>query len=220
MQEIDFLSSVHKKTKRDYKQRVIDSDKAACATRAKQWGYDYWDGDREFGYGGYTYDGRWRTVAEEMAAHYGLKAGDRILDIGCGKAFLLYEFTQVVPGIEVRGIDVSTYGIEHAKPEVKSFLDVGSCVDLPYEDNSFDLVFTLNVFHNLKNYELFDALKHMQRVRRGGAYMCVESYRSEAEKANLMYWQLTCETFYTPAEWEWYLRLAGYDGDYGFIYFE
>lgn len=220
MKQIDFLNTIHKKTSRDYVQRVVEHDKGACAEVAKQWGFDYWDGDRQYGYGGYSYDGRWRVVAEEMAEHYGLKAGDRILDIGCGKAFLLYEFTQVVPGINVTGIDISAYGIENAKQEVQPFLQVGTCTDLPFEDGSFDLVYSLNVFHNLKNYELHTALGEMQRVRRGGAYMCAESYRNESEKANLLYWQLTCETFYDPSEWQWSMDLAGYDGDYGFIYFE
>src|SRR5829696_6279687 len=107
MQEINFLEKYQKSTQRDYVARVMNYDKAECATIAKNWGYDYWDGDRGHGYGGYHYDGRWRSIAEDIVKHYGLKAGDKILDIGCGKAFLLYEFTQIVPGIEVHGIDIS-----------------------------------------------------------------------------------------------------------------
>src|SRR5580700_8909138 len=112
---IDFVQTLSASTKRDYVQRVVQYDKAECAATAKQWGRDYWDGDRRYGYGGYRYDGRWRAVAEAMARHYGIKPGDRILDVGCGKGYLLYEFTQAVPGIEVRGLDASSYGIEHAK---------------------------------------------------------------------------------------------------------
>jgi len=220
MQEIDFLGQLHNQTRRDYVQRVVEHDKAVCAEVARQWGYDYWDGERQFGYGGYSYDGRWRVVAEQMAAHYGLKAGDRILDIGCGKAFLLYEFTQVVPGIEIAGIDISTYGIENAKPEVSPYLQVGDCMELPFDDGEFDFVYSLNVFHNLRNFELAKALREMQRVRRGGAYICLESYRNEREKMNLLYWQLTCMSFMDTEEWAWEYRQAGYDGDYGFIFFE
>lgn len=220
MQELDFLGKLHTSTKRDYVQRVVEHDKAACADVARQWGYDYWDGERQYGYGGYKYDGRWRTVAEDMANHYGLKARDRILDIGCGKAFLLYEFTQVVPGIEVAGIDISAYGIEHAKEEVRPFLHVGDCTDLPFGDKTFDFVYSLNVFHNLRNFELDAALREMQRIRRGDAYICIESYRNEREKANLLYWQLTCMSFMDTEEWVWEYQRAGYDGDYGFIYFE
>ena len=220
MSEIDFLSSLHTATKRDYVQRVLAHDKAECATVAKQWGRDYWDGERKYGYGGMRYDGRWRPVAEAMARHYGLKAGDRVLDIGCGKAFLLHEFTRIVPGIEVAGLDISEYGIANAKEEVRPFLKVGNCTELPWPDRNFDFVYSINTFHNLYNYELFRALKEMQRVGKDRAWLCVESYRTEREKANLRYWQLTCESFYAPAEWKWFYDLAGYTGDCGFVYFE
>ncbi len=220
MAEIDFLTPLHTSTKRNYVERVVSNDKAACAEVARQWGFDYWDGARHYGYGGYNYDGRWRVVAEAMADHYSLKAGDHVLDIGCGKAFLLYEFTQIVPGIKVTGIDISDYGTANAKDEVRSFLQVCNCQALPFRDASFDFVYSLNVFHNLRNFELDAALREMQRVRRGGAFLCVESYRNEREKANLLYWQLTCMSFMDTEEWIWEYRRAGYDGDYGFIFFE
>ena len=220
MAEIDFLSSLHTATQRDYVGRVTDHDKADCAAIAKQWGREYWDGERHHGYGGYTYDGRWRPVAEAMAAHYGLKAGDSILDIGCGKGFLLYEFTQAVPGLEVTGIDISDYAIENAKPEIRDRLKVTSCTTLPFEEAAFDLVYSLNTLHNLPVFDLKIALQEIQRVGKGPGYVCVESYRTEREKANLLYWQLTCESFYRPEEWSWLFREFGYAGDHGFIYFE
>jgi len=220
MAEIDFVGPLHSRTKRDYVGRVVDHDKAACAEVAKRYGKDYWDGERQYGYGGYHYDGRWCPVAEAMAAHYKLKPGDRILDIGCGKGYLLYEFTQVMPGVTVAGIDISRYGIDNAKDEVKPFLKVGSCTKLPYDDRSFDFVCSLGTFHNLYNHQLKSAIHEMQRVGRERKYICVESYRNEREKANLLYWQLTCETFLTPEEWHWLLGEYSYDGDYGFIFFE
>src|ERR1043165_7898650 len=116
---VDFTTSLHKATKRDYIQRVLEHPKEECAEVAIQFGKDYWDGDRRYGYGGYRYDGRWRVVAEKMARHYGLKPGASVLDVGCGKGFLLYEFTQVLPGAKVAGIDLSEYGLAHAKEEVK-----------------------------------------------------------------------------------------------------
>lgn len=220
MTEINFLTSLHTSTKRDYVQRVVEHDKGECADVAKQWGYDYWDGDRRYGYGGYHYDGRWRAVADAIAQHYGLKAGDKVLDVGCGKAFLLYELTQSVPGLKVSGIDVSEYGLKHAKEEVRPFLQAASAQNLPFPDHEFDLVLSINTFHNLKNYELWSAFSEMQRVGKDAKYVCVESYRSEHEKANLLYWQLTCATFYSPEEWKWFATQAGYEGDFGFIYFE
>ncbi len=221
MPEIDFITSVHTGSSRNYLERVVDHDKAVCAEIARQWGADYWDGDRKYGYGGYRYDGRWRPIAEAMAKHYDLKAGDKILDIGCGKAYLLYEFTQVVPGIEITGVDVSEYGIANAKPEIKDRLQRACATHLPFEDNEFDFVYSINTLHNLMNFELHQSLQEISRVSRSDkGYIVVESYRDEREKANLLYWQLTCETFYRPEEWTWLYRLAGYEGDYGFIYFD
>jgi SAM-dependent methyltransferase len=220
MAEINFLEKYQKATKRDYVGRVVAHDKAECAGIAKKWGKDYWDGPRQFGYGGYKYDGRWRPIADDIAKHYGLKAGDKVLDVGCGKAFLLYEFTQAVPGIEAAGIDVSAYGVEHAKEEVRPFLKVGDCTELPFPDKSFDFVYSLNTFHNLTIDDLDKAVREVERVGRGAKYICVESYRNEREKANLLYWQLTCESFHRPDGWQWIYRRAGYSGDCGFIFFE
>lgn len=220
MAYIDIITTLHTSTKRDYVQRVVEHDKAACAEVAKRFDKDYWDGDRKYGYGGFHYDGRWRPVAQALADRYGIKPGHRVLDIGCGKGFLLYELTQVVPGIEVAGIDVSTYAIEHAKPEIQPFLQVGSAEKLPYPDKSFDFVLSINVFHNLKVMELYAALAEMERVGRGGKYVVVESFRNEREKANLLYWQLTCRSFYGVDEWQWVMDRAGYRGDYGCIFFE
>jgi protein-L-isoaspartate(D-aspartate) O-methyltransferase len=220
MADLDFISTVHKKTTRDYLGRVNEYPKAEAAKVAKRFDVEYWDGDRRMGYGGFRYDGRWKVVAERMAAHYGLKAGDRILDVGCGKAFLLYEFTQVVPGVEVRGLDISSYAIEHAKPEVRDLLQLGHANQLPYPDDAFDLVISVNTLHNLYCYDLDKALREIERVGRKHKFICVESYRTEEEKANLLYWQLTCEAFNTPQEWAWWFERTGYTGDHGFIFFE
>lgn len=219
MAYIDFISPLHKRTQRDYLARVTEFPKAEAAKLAKQFGKDYWDGDRRVGYGGMKYDGRWKVVAEGLAKHYGLAAGSKVLDVGCGKAFLLYDLTQVVPGLEVRGLDISQYAIENAKEEVRPFLQVGHANRLPFPDQSFDLVISINTLHNLYCPDLECALKEMERVGRN-KYLVVESYRNEEEKVNLLYWQLTCEAFNTPDEWAWWFKLCGYTGDHSFIYFE
>ena len=220
MAYVDFIGSLHTATRRNYVQRVVDHDKAACAEVAIQWGRDYWDGERRYGFGGYRYDGRWRAVADAMVAHYGLKPGARILDVGCGKGFLLYELTQALPGCEIAGIDISDYALANAKPEVRDRLVHGNCVALPWPDGHFDVVVSITTLHNLYNYELDPALREIERVRRGPAHITIESYRNEAEKANLLYWQLTCRAFHTPAEWQYLFDRVGYTGDYGCIYFE
>lgn len=221
MAYVDFISSIHKSTTRDYIKRVTDHDKAVIAENAIRFDREYWDGERHEGYGGYRYDGRWRVMAEALVRHYKLKEDARILDIGCGKGFLLYDFLQVLPKAQVVGIDISQYAIDNAKPEVKPFLQVGPASKLPFGDREFDLVVSINTLHNLQLPELWAALEEMERVGKGTAkHLVVEAYRTEREKVNLMYWQLTCRAFHTPDEWEWLFEQTGYRGDHSFIYFE
>jgi len=216
----EFVGLIHKSTTRDYLARVTQRDKAEVAELATKFDYDYWDGSRETGYGGYKYDGRWRKVADAMVATYGLKPGMRVLDVGSGKGFLLHDISEAVPGIEIAGIDISEYGIEHSMDDVKSFVQVANANKLPFPDKHFDLVISITTLHNLYNYDLHAALKEMERVSRGEKYLCVEAYRNEREKVNLMYWQLTCRAFHTPEEWAFVFKQAGYTGDYEFIFFE
>jgi protein-L-isoaspartate(D-aspartate) O-methyltransferase len=216
----EFVSLIHKATKRDYLARVTERDKAEIAKLAIEFGYDYWDGSRQTGYGGYRYDGRWRKVADAMAATYGLKPGMRVLDVGAGKGFLMHDLMEAVPGLEVAGIDISAYAIEHAMETVKDRIVQGTAAKLPWPDQHFDLVVSITTLHNLYLPDLWAALREMERVARGGKYLCVEGYRNEREKVNLMYWQLTCRAFHTPEEWEFLFEKTGYSGDHEFIFFE
>ena len=220
MAYVDFISKLHKSSKRDYVARVTESDKAESAEIAIQYGKDYWDGDRKYGYGGYQYDGRWRTVAESMINHYNLKSDSKILDVGCGKGYLLYEFKQILPNCEIQGIDISEYASQNSKPEITSQLKVGTATTLPFENNYFDYVVSITTLHNLYNYDLSKSIKEIERVGKNNKHITVESYRNEREKMNLLYWQLTCRSFYTPQEWEWFMGTNGYTGDYSCIFFE
>ena len=223
MAYVDFMSVLHKSTQRDYLARVNEPEypKAKAAELAKQWSYDYWDGDRRINYGGYSYlPGRWEKVAQAIVDHYDLPKNPKILDVGCGKGFLLFDFLKIQPDADVYGIDISEYAVSNAKEEIKEKLTVGNAINLPWADDFFDLVISINTFHNLYNYELSEALEEFQRVGKENKYICVESYRNEVEKANLLYWQVTCETFCTPMEWEWWFNRTGYSGDLSFIYFE
>lgn len=221
MTEINLVQTMHASTKRNYVQRVVEHDKAESAGVARQWGRHYWDGERRYGYGGYHYDGRWRPLAETLVDRYGIKGGMSVLDVGCGKGYLLHEFTQIVPDVRIAGIDISRYGVENAKEEVRPFLKVGSAIELPYPDRSFDLVLSLGVLHNLALEDVFRAVPEIERVGRGPSkYLMVESFRNEREKANLLYWQLTCLSFHSPETWAWIYNRCGYTGDHGFIFFE
>lgn len=220
MNEIDFVGQLHRSTPRDYRERVLRGDRPHCAAVAKRFERDYWDGDRKYGYGGYRYDGRWAPVAQAIAAHYGLTPSSRVLDVGCGKAFLLYELTRLLPGLTVAGIDPSAHALAHAREETKPFLQLGKAQSLPYPDRSFDLVLSINALHNLYVFDLEPAIREIERVKRAHSYIVAESYRNEVEKDNLFNWQLTCECFFTPDEWVWLFRRFGYTGDYSFIFFE
>ena len=217
------MSVLHKSTQRDYLARVNDPEfpKAKAAELAKQFDFDYWDGDRRICYGGYRYlEGRWEKVARAMVEHYDLPAKPKILDIGCGKGFLLYDFLKVIPDAEIHGIDISPYAIANSKEEIRDRLQVGSATALPWPDDHFDLVISINTLHCLHAQELDPALREMERVGKSHKYLCVESWRNQAEKANLLNWQVTCEAFHTPGAWQWWFEHTGYSGDHSFIYFE
>ena len=223
MTEIDFLSPLHKSTKRDYISRVIDKSfpKAKAAELAKKFDFDYWDGDRKICYGGYHYiEGRWEKVAHEMCSYYKLPKRPKILDVGCGKGYLLYDFKKVIPNAEIYGLDISRYALENSKEEIKKNLTLGSATNLPWPDNYFDLVISINTIHCLHLHDLTKSIQEIQRVGNSNKYICVESFRNESEKANLLYWQVTCEAFHNPESWRWLFETYGYTGDYSFIYFE
>ena len=216
----NIVTPLHESTKRDYLARMIN-DKVHCMKVAKQYGKDYWDGDRRYGYGGYKYmPGRWKPVAEELIKIYNLKSGSKVLDIGCGKGYLLYEIKLIIPDLDITGVDSSDYGLENAKEEMKPFIYKHKAeVKLPYEDKEFDLVISLGTFHNLRLPELKIALSEMERVGKKG-YLMLESYRNEEELFNLQCWALTAESFFDQKEWIWLYQIFGYTGDYEFIYFQ
>ncbi len=216
----EFVSLIHKSTQRDYLARVTQRDKAEVAELAIKFDYDYWDGSRETGYGGYRYDGRWRKVADAMIETYDLRPGMRVLDVGSGKGFLLRDFKEAMPELEVAGIDISPYAIEHTEESVKPFCQVADAKKLPFPDNHFDLVVSITTLHNLYLGDLWSAFEEIERVSRNHKYICVEGYRNEREKVNLMYWQLTCRAFHTPEEWRFLFDKTGYTGDHEFIFFE
>ena len=126
----------------------------------------------------------------------------------------------MIPDAEIHGIDISDYAVKNSKPEVRDRIQVGNAINLPWKDNSFDLVISITTFHNLHAYNLDLALREMERVGKKYKYLCVESYRDEQEKVNLLYWQVTCEAFNTPEEWRWWFKQTNYTGDYSFIYFD
>ena len=217
---VNYISSLHTSTSRSYIERMNDG-KIECMIKAKEYGQDYWDGDRRYGYGGYKYlAGRWKPVAEVLIKKYNLTNDSSVLDVGCGKAFLLYEMKLLLPNLKISGIDSSEYGIKNAKEEIKQNLFCHKAQEIyPFKNKEFDLVMSLNTLHNLKIFELEVALKEIQRVGKNN-YICLESFRNEKELFNLECWALTCQSFFSPEEWIWIYKHFGYSGDFEFIYFE
>lgn len=218
--EVSLVTALHKSTKRDYLARMNDS-KVEAMLVAKKYGADYWDGDRRYGYGGYKYlPGRWKPVAEKLIERYSLGKGKKILDVGCGKGFLLYEMQLLQPELQIYGIDASEYGLKNMHPELRGDFRLGKAQEpLPFSDNEFDLVISLATFHNLHVYELEIAVEEVERVGKQG-YIMVESFRNELEMFNLECWALTAESIMDVDEWKWLYNKFGYTGDYEFIFFE
>lgn len=216
---LEVITPLHKKTKRDYVGRMSD-EKVMCMKAAKRYGADYWDGDRRFGYGGYKYDGRWASVAKRLVETYNLPQNAKILDVGCGKGYLLYELKKLLPDCRTTGLDISEYAIQNAKEEVKGCLFVHKAQDAyPFGDEEFDLVISITTLYNLYFYELKSALEEIERVGKN-KFIVMESYRNDEELFNLQCWALTCQLFFSSGEWIWLFNFLGYTGDYEFIYFE
>jgi len=217
---LEIVTPLHKATKRDYLARMVD-DKVHCMMKAKEYEFDYWDGDRRYGYGGYKFiEGRWAPVAKALIDIYGLKNGSKVLDVGCGKAFLLYEMKKLLPDLQVAGFDISNHGLSEARENIKPHLFHYRAQDrYPFGDKTFDLVISLGTLHNLRLYELETAVKEIERVGKS-KYIMVEGYRNELEQFNLECWALTAESILHTSEWIWLYNHFGYTGDYEFIYFE
>jgi len=221
-ERIDLLERYHGGGQRDYYARVNNPkiEKYQAATRAKRFDFDYWDGDRSINYGGYTYrKGYWDALVKALITRYGLNSSSRVLDIGCGKGFLLYDL-QRHTGCSVAGVDISDYALGLAPDELVADLVCCDAARLPFENQSFDLVLSINTLHNLLLPNLIESLKEVSRVSKSHCFINVESYSTELQKQNLLYWQVTCEAFYTPEEWNFIFELAGYQNDYGFIFFD
>jgi len=216
---INIITKNHIKTKRDYLPRMIDN-KVDCMKIARSYGPDFWDGDRRYGYGGYKYDGRWEDIAKQLIHHYKLKENAKILDVGCGKGYLLFEFKKLLPKSSVIGFDISHYAIHQAKSEIRENLFISNAKDpFPFSENSYDLAISFTTLHNLHIFELKSALKEIERVAKQ-KFIIVESYQNEQQLFNLQCWALTCESFFKPQEWTWLFNEYGYSGDYEFIFFE
>jgi ubiquinone/menaquinone biosynthesis C-methylase UbiE len=217
-QEINLTSSI-KKPKRNIEARKTAKDPEVIRI-SKQYGEMYFDGPRDYGYGGYKYDGRWQPVARDIIEHFGLKPGDKVLDVGCAKGFLVKDLLDALPGLEVFGLDISEYAIAHSPPEVAGRLMKGSADKLEFPDGAFQCVLSLDTVHNLPRERAKVALQEIQRLSNGRAWVKVDSYLTPEQKAIFESWVLTAEFHDYPDGWLKLFDEAGYTGDYAWTIIE
>lgn len=212
MAEVDLLARLPK-TKRNIEKRK-EAQTPENIAAAREYGQQYFDGAREVGYGGYRYDGRWVPIAEDMVKHFGLKAGDRVLDVGCAKGFLVKDLMKVCPGLEVYGLDISNYALMNCEAEVIGRLHLGSADRLPFPDNSFQAVVSINTIHNFERPDAVRAVREIERLAPGRGFIQVDSYRTPEQRELFLSWVLSAKFHDYPEEWIKLFKEAGYTGDW------
>lgn len=210
--EIDLMKN-YPRTKRDPKARA-DSKTEEDRRIARKFDKDFFDGDRKYGYGGYSYNPRfWQPVVPDFIEYYSLDNNSSLLDIGSGKGFMLRDFKEALPGLQIRGIDISEYAIQNSLDDIKDYQDVGDAKDLPYEDDSFDLALSIVTLHNLPREECAQSLKEITRVSKN-SFITLDAYSNDEEKSAMNDWNLTALTVMHVEEWKLFFEESGYTGDY------
>jgi SAM-dependent methyltransferase len=212
MSEVNLLARLPR-GKRNVNARA-SAKSAEVIAASREYGELYFDGPRDYGYGGYRYDGRWVPIAEDIVRHFNLKAGDRVLDVGCAKGFLVKDLMKVCPGLEAFGLDISEYALIKCEPEVVGRLHLGTCERLPFPDNSFSAVIAINTIHNQDRDGVIRSLKEMQRLAPGRCFVQVDSYRTAEQRDLFLEWVLTARFHDYPDGWIETFREAGYTGDW------
>lgn len=211
--EVDLLIN-YPKTKRNLEERVASKTESDRAI-ARQFGREFFDGDRNHGYGGFNYMPRfWQPVIPTFKQYWNLSSNSSLLDVGCAKGFMLHDLAELIPGITVKGVDISKYAIENAMPDMRPHVEIANATNLPFKDDSFDVVISINTIHNLEREECGKALQEIERVSRGKSFITVDAYRNEEEKERMYAWNLTAKTIMSVEEWILFFKEVGYRGDY------
>jgi SAM-dependent methyltransferase len=211
--EIDILIN-YPKAKRDLNAR-LESKSEESRKVGRKFGFDYFDGDRNHGYGGFSYNPKfWQPVIPTIVENYKITNSSNVLDVGCAKGFFLYDLKLAFPGINITGVDISDYAVENSIPEIKPYLQVGNATKLPFEDDCFDFVISINTIHNLNLQDCATALQEVERVTKGNSFITVDAYRNDEEMARMQAWNLTALTMMSVNEWNEFFLEVGYTGDY------
>lgn len=211
--EVDILAN-YPKAKRDLSAR-LESKSEESRKIGRKFGFDYFDGDRNHGYGGFSYNPKfWQPVIPTIVENYKISNLSKVLDVGCAKGFFLYDLKLAIPGINITGVDISEYAIANSIPEIKPYLQVGTATKLSFEDNYFDFVISINTIHNLNREDCAIALQEIERVTKGSSFITVDAYRNDEEKTRMEAWNLTALTMMSVDEWKQFFLEVGYTGDY------
>jgi ubiquinone/menaquinone biosynthesis C-methylase UbiE len=211
--EIDLLKN-YPKSKRNLDKRLSEKSPEIVKI-AREFGKEFFDGDRKFGYGGLTYNPKyWANVVKDFVEYYKIKPDAKILDVGCAKGYMVYDFKRQYPGLEMHGVDISEYAIKNCHPEVKDNLQVGKAESLKFEDNYFDLVISINTVHNLELKDCVDSIKEISRVSKGNSFITVDAYNSDEEKERMFKWNLTAKTIMSTNDWKDIFKKIGYNGNF------
>jgi SAM-dependent methyltransferase len=211
--EIDILIN-YPKAKRDLNAR-LESKSEESRKIGRKFGFDYFDGDRNHGYGGFSYNPKfWQPVIPTIVENYKIGNSSNVLDVGCAKGFFLHDLKLAFPGINITGVDISNYAVENSIPEIKPYLQVGNATKLPFQDDYFDFVISINTIHNLNLQDCATALQEIERVTKSNSFITVDAYRNDEEKARMQAWNLTALTMMSVDEWKQFFLEVGYTGDY------
>ncbi|MDA7697774.1 class I SAM-dependent methyltransferase [Candidatus Pelagibacter sp.] len=211
--EIDLLKN-YPKPKRNLEKRLSEKNSNVVQT-ARKFGKDFFDGDRKYGYGGFSYNPKyWTEVVKDFVKYYKLVPGSKILDVGCAKGFMLYDLRRQFPKIEIAGIDISDYAIQNCHPEIKDYVKVGDAKKIDFDNDYFDLVISINTVHNLDYEDCKKSINEISRVTKKNAFITVDAFNDEEEKNRMYKWNLTAKTIMSVNEWKKTFNNIGYNGNY------
>ena len=214
------LLEFYPKSKRPIDDRgnlITEQDRAI----ARKFDVEYFDGDRLTGYGGYNYSPRfWTDTVAHIKDFYHLDDNSKILDIGCAKGYMMHDLSLLIPGAEIKGVDVSNYAKENAIESMQDNIVVANANNLPFPDDYFDLVIAINTLHNLPLIDCKQAFREINRVTKNNSFVMNDAWRDAKGKQSMLKWNLTALTYMSCDDWEELFKEVDYKGDYYWFFAE
>ncbi len=177
---------------------------------------EFFDGDRNNGYGGYSYDGRWVNLAKKIISEYCMKNNSKFLHVNSEKGFLLYDLHKLNPDINICGVDSSEYCVNNTKNEISQFVNLGDYLNLEFPDNYFDFVLAIGVVYAFNLKDAIKSIKEIQRVTKDKSFITLASYETFDDYFLFKKWTLLGTTILKKSEWVDVLNFCNFRGDYYF----